>query len=389
MYGSTVTNDTIAAMEAADTITNYSPEETTAILDHLILTHEIQVREQMSWFVTFSPVREWQGAATAGSTLNDQERTEGGRAPLQKNTYDSQTAGIGLRAFETATGWTYESYLMTSGGEYIRAIRDHIYRDVLRLQKALRVAFYTPTNTTVTDHLLDGRTLYVKALANGDSWAYPPDQFGNAVATHNHYLGYLSGAFAVTDLNRAQNHLSEHFPGWKVIHIFNKAQETTVRAFVGVTGAQFEGVKLGADTTTLVGIKAISFDDFMAENYCFGRYQGCELWVKPWAYANYMITMIVPRKEEEKVLRYRYRGGNATLGGSLPFAKTIGVYKQNDLMIPAPGVLRPAMGEDGEYPKDAYKIAYFEREFGMGAQNRLGAVVTYLAANTYTAPTIV
>jgi hypothetical protein len=92
------------------------------------------------------------------------------------------------------------------------------------------------------------------------------------------------------------------------------------------------------------------------DDLAIGTFAGAEVWVKPWAIANYIAGYLANAPVKPLVLRTR--NGN------------------NNLAIAAEIKMYPLQAE------------YMEAEFGVGVWNRVAGGILYFASGTYADPTI-
>jgi len=276
---------------------------------------------------------------------------EFGRADASKPTFGSRM-GFPLELNQLSYQFTRKWLQNHTPMEMMAIVQDAMLQDTLQRQKDIKNALFNPVNRTVTDELVDNLSLDVKALANNDGFAYPPDPYGNAVAgAHNHYLARV-GTLAASDIDAVIATVAEHYTVGKVMLFINSAQESAVRGF-NAPGQFLQMVPsstyLGANAAVAVGG---NLDTSQTNNRQIGYWgnQAAEVWVKPWVPANYMIAIMI--NNGTKLLGYRERGE-----GGLHLAV-----------------------QDEAYP---LRCETMEAEYGIAVRDRLTAAVLFVGATTY------
>jgi hypothetical protein len=221
------------------------------------------------------------------------------------------------------------------------------------IQREIKRAVFTSTNSTFVDRLVDNVSLAVKAFNNNDSTELPPGPNGQTFATsHQHYIARV-GSLAATDISAVITLVIEHYNTGQPMLFINQAQEAAVRGFTAnFTPYMDERMIVGSGTTYAAG----KLNPTSLYNRAIGIFDGAEVWVKPWIPANYMFAY-VDGAPKPLVLRERTAGSHG-------------------LQIAA---------EDEAYPLRAKTL---EAEFGVGAWNRTNGAVLYVGGTSYVIPTI-
>lgn len=314
--------------------------------------HNRMVDEQRAEFFEVSSERI---AGAGGSDDGEmQEIAEFGSPDVQKPS-EGALMGFPLRRYAFATQWTRKYMEIALPADLVATTNMVMNADVRNMQRQIRRAIYTPTNTSFVDRLMrSAATLPVKALANADGFPIPVNSSGVSfnAGTHTHYLG--TSSFAAANLSALIATVREHYSSGEVRVVINQAQAATVRAFTGfvpVTNARI----VQPTSATYVASPGRDVSD-SGYNQLIGIFDDAEIWIKPWAVANYVVAY---HRGGRPLLRYRQR---SAAYGSLRL-----VY------------------EDENHP---LRAETFEREFGIAPQERTGAAVLLTNNATYSAPTL-
>jgi hypothetical protein len=289
------------------------------------------------------------GPAAGGEMI---EVDEYGRGPTQKSK-GGDTVGFPLKKFQYPIGWTYTWFQLHTPADMARQQIAAERADVQRIVVEIKRALFVPTNYTFRDHLVDNVDLAVKRLVNADSANIPTSPYGVDFdgATHTHY----DAIAAVT--NAAAKALAmdvlEHHDGQEVRLAINVADEDTWRALTDFK--PYVDSRLLPNQATNEPARRLDFA--RANNRPIGIIGAAEVWVKPWAIANYPFTW-VPGAPKPLAMRER------------PQASMRG------LRLAASLETHPLYAD------------YMEREFGFGVWNRTNGAVLRTNNGTYAAPTI-
>lgn len=277
---------------------------------------------------------------------------EYGRAPTQKVAV-GQTVGFPLRLYQYNLGWTRKALQQRSVADVAlqfqgaqKAHRKGVLREVKR-------AMYLSANYTFRDKLIAPQIdLAVKRFANADSASISEGPNGESFdgATHTHYIGNATlTAAAVLSL---VNTIVEHGIGNGTLKLAISATDRTAfEALSGFKAYPDPRINYVATDQNRQTIQLNRLDDL-----AIGTFAGAEVWVKPWAIANYIAGFVADGEVKPLVLRTR--------DGS------------NNLQIAAEIKLYPLQAE------------FMEAEFGVGVWNRTAGGILYFANSTYADPTI-
>lgn len=278
-----------------------------------------------------------------------------GAPDAQKISY-GVVCGFPLESFQGTLQWTRKYFQTASVSEvtnqYIAMQTADRQRVVLEAKRAL----FTPTNYTFNDYLMNRRSqlpLQVRALVNGDGFNIPPGPNGELFdgSTHTHYLG--TSSFVQSDLVATLETVLEHYNEGEALIYINRAQEPTVRSFSNFV--PYLNTNL-VGPTTAVQNPSQALNAVKLYNRAIGTFNGAEVWVKPWIPAGYVFAFL---RNQPKPLAMRTR---TAAGGKLE------LVDQSDL-----------------YP---LRAEGYEREFGMGTQERTNGAILDTTHSTYTAPAL-
>ena len=270
--------------------------------------------------------------------------------------------GFPLRRFGGSLQWTLNYFRRATGDEIAGQVNGLMDADAQQVIRQIKRAIYLPSNYTFRDRLTKPSAqidIPVKALVNNDGAALPSGPNGEIFSTsHTHYNGVASGGtFAEADMQALINTVIEHYAKGQAVVVINQAQESAVRAMTDFQRYYDSSVNVGQNITYGKGV----LDTIQIYNRAIGTIFGAEVWVKPWAIANYAFCYL---RQAPKTLFWRnpdYMKGMAPNALSLEF-------------------------EDEEHPLRAKTYA---REFGVSVWNRTnGAVLDIAHTTSYTAPTI-
>ena len=290
------------------------------------------------------------GVSNSGNMV---EVDEYGRAPTQ-NQGTPPAAGFPLRLFAYALGWT-EKFMQTKTPADVATMQNDAQMAYLRmLQRELKKSFYLSANYTFSDVLVDKVPLAVKRLLNADSAAIPNGPNGEVfnAATHSHYLGASSlTAGGVTSLIQT---VIEHGVIGPVVVAISVTDEVAFRALTGFIPAADPRITLSQNADQITPRAAI----YETNNRLIGYFGAAEVWVKPWAIANYVVAYDSDGANKPLVMRQR----ESTSLQGLRIAANISIF-----------------------PLTAQNM---EAEFGFAVWNRHKMAVLYFANATYADPAI-
>lgn len=348
-YGTNSTLDTLRASQQS--IAQYGEDNAFEAIETARQAHNRNLQEMVSNLVetTTDRQRRYGGA----DDMNMDEVDEFGRGDAQKITA-GVTVGFPLRLFDLTVQWTRKFMQNATMGELAAQFDSATTAHIKRMQREIKRAFFTATNSTFTDRLVDSVSLSVKALVNADSAAIPNGPNGESFdgATHTHYLARV-GTLAATDITGAIETVIEHHNTGQAMLYINRAQESAIRGFTSnFTPYVDTRIIPGSGTTVANG----PLTQTNLYNRAIGIFDGAEVWVKPWIPASYMLVFVAGAPKP-LVLRERTPGSSG-------------------LQIAA---------EDEAYPLRARTL---EAEFGVGVWTRTNGAVLYTGGTSYVTPTI-
>jgi hypothetical protein len=289
-----------------------------------------------------------------GAVGNMMEVDEYGVAPTQKIAPGS-TVSYPLRLFQYNVGWTRKFLQNATPADLaqMQLSAEEAHKKEIRIQ--IKRAIFGATNYTYIDHLVNNVSLGIKRFVNADSAAIPdaPDGSTFTASTHSHYNG--SAALDTAAVDAGITDLIEHGLGGRVMIAVNYANAAAFVALTGFVAAVPAYVQTPAYNVTIPSVRTDLGNQY---NRLLGYYGAAEVWVKPWAIANYLFVW--DAASPNKPLAYRQRENTAQQG--LNLAATF-----------------------DSYPLQA---DFYEAEFGIGVWTRTNGVAVYFANATYASPTI-
>lgn len=291
------------------------------------------------------------GTSTSGEMV---EVDEYGRSATQV-ARPGATVGFPLKMFQFAIGWTEKWFQNHTPADMAIAVQNAQKAHLRRVQTEIKKSIFLSANYTFTDFLVDNVDLSVKRFLNADSSSIPDGPNGETFtgSSHTHYLARAGGALASTDVKSAVDHVVEHGHGGMVKIAISRTDESTWRTLMG-TGNLYPDPRMIYRATDTPGS---TLDVTRIDNRAIGIYQGAEVWVKPWAIANYAFAW---DEDGPKPLAFRQRNSSGLQG--LRVASALSTY--------------PLVAE------------YMEAEFGLGVWERTNGVVLYYGDTTYADPSI-
>lgn len=316
--------------------------------------HNGLIEDMLSEFVEFTTdtTRPYGDQGSEGEMV---EVDEYGRGPTQRPPAAPGTVGFPLRKFQFPVGWT-EMYLELATGAEIALTQQKAQKAHIRaLNRDIRRALFYSANYTWNDFLVNKVDITVKRLINADSTpiATGPNAESFDGATHTHYNASATLTAAAVTANIED--VVEHGFGGRVITVISRTDEVAFRALTGFIPLQYP--YLGNFATT-AGIAEGSLDTTRMDNRQIGWFGASQVWVKPWAIANYIVTY--DASATEKPLAFRQRAATSRQG--LRIAATLRAF--------------PLVAQ------------YQEAEYGVGVWNRLSAAILYFASGTFADPVI-
>jgi len=348
-FGTLSTLDTLAASQQS--IAAYGEDNAFEGIELARQAHNAIVQEMISGFIETTTDRQRRYGGNDDMAMDEVD--EFGRGDAQKITA-GVTVGFPMRLFDVSVQWTRKfmqnAKVSELAAQFVAAQTAHIKA----LQREIKRAIFTATNSTFVDKHVDGVSLAVKALVNADSAAIPVGPNGETftAASHTHYIARV-GTLAATDITAALELVIEHHNTGQAMLLINRASEAAIRGFTS-NFTPYTDVRIipGSGTQTATG----TLNPTNLYNRAIGIFDGAEVWVKPWVPANYMFAYI-NGAPKPLVLRERNPGSSG-------------------LQIAA---------EDEAYPLRAQTL---EAEFGVGVWTRTNGAVLYTGGTSYVSPTI-
>lgn len=320
------------------------------VLEADLAAHNAIVEQMVSEMCEITTDRQRKyGSSVAGEMV---EVDEYGRAPTQAPVAGA-TVGFPLKLFQFPLGWTNKYLEVATPADLAQGVLAAQTAHLRAIQRDIKKAVYLSSNYTFNDHLIDKVDLSVKRFVNADSAVIPNGPNGETYdgATHTHYVGEAS--LTAGYLKAIINDVIEHGHGGAVKCAINKTDETAVRALTGFVAYPDPRIVFRASDTP-----GQTLDISRLDNRAIGIFEGAEIWVKPWAIANYVFPW--DAGSPNKPLAFRQRA-QTTLQG-LRIAAELNTF---------PLIAR-----------------YMEAEFGIGVWTRTNGAVLYFANATYADPTI-
>ncbi len=289
------------------------------------------------------------GTSVGGDMM---EVDEFSRAPTQKEV-PGYFIGFPLRKYHWATGWTKQWEKKKTPADFAIAQQACQGADLRRMRYELQRAIYTPTNTTFLDLHVDKASLPVKAFINADSSNIQNGPNGEIFdgTSHTHYDG--SATLTANAVTALINDVVEHGFGGAVKIFINTADEAAFRALTGFVAYLDPRLTINANANQPGGSR---LDITRLDNRPIGLFGAAEVWVKPWAVANYAFCCDTGTPNKPLVLRTD--------------PDSVGLHFEGAI--------------------DAFPLRaeYQEHMYGFGAWNRLNGAVLQFNNASYSAPTL-
>ena len=320
------------------------------VLEADVAAHNAIVQEMVAGMCEVTTDRQRRYGSSVGGEMIEVD--EYGRSATQV-ARPGATVGFPMRLFQFGIGWTAKWFETHTPADMAMAVQNAQKAHLRRVQMEIKRAVYLSANYTFSDFLVDNVDLAVKRFLNADSAEIPDGPNGETfvAASHTHYdaINGLTAAAAKATIND----VIEHGHGNSVRLAISRTDETTVRALSGFTAYPDPRIIYRATDTP-----GQALDISRLDNRAIGIFEGAEVWVKPWAIANYLFAW--DDGDSMKPLAFRQREAQALQG------------------------LRIAASLD-THPLYAQ---YMEAEFGVGVWTRTNGAVLYFGAGAYADPTI-
>jgi hypothetical protein len=355
MAGRTGTHDISFLLAATNPITNgtISFDDIVRTLDADVAAYNTIMRDSLDALVTprngtADRIGAYGGSASGSMTEVD----EHGRAPTQRAAAVAQV-GFPLKKYQYNVGWTKEWEKRRSPADFARSVQGAQAGHHQRVSAELKKALFLSANFTLRDHLVDNVDIAVKRLVNADGAVIPNGPNGETFdgATHTHYLA--NATLTTTAVDSAISTVVEHGHGSSLRIYISQTNETAFRALTGFVAYVDPRLMLGTQTNQ----PATRLDISRLNNRAIGIYGAAEVWVKPWAIANYAIV---------------FDAGSPQ--------KTLGMRED-----PAGSMDLVRAAEFEDHP---LRVDFYESYFGFGVLTRTNGAILYFAGASYTDPTI-
>ncbi len=275
-----------------------------------------------------------------------------------KRSIPGTSVAFPLNKYIYAVGWTedfFEESTLTDLEQSVVAVANAHKR---RLRYDLQVALYTATNrSSVPDEFGSNPNLLlnIKALYNADGTVPPENPNSGALfaGTHQHYTA--SATFAASNIKaNVVDNIREHSVASNIMLAIHKDDASNFEGLAatdGWTPAATEGVGEQPRDT-----QSIMLDESQNDNRFIGRFNGAQVWVKPWAIQNYCAGMDL---SGNKALKMRQK-------------------ERTDLQ---------GLRMVGEFKYTPHVNQIFQAKFGFGVAQRGAAAVHQFSNATYQLPT--
>jgi hypothetical protein len=282
------------------------------------------------------------------------EVDEFGMAPTKKNSI-GETVGFPLKNFQSGLGWTSKFLEIATPAELTERYLQVQHGHAANINVEIKKAIYNNANYSFVDKLTNGVTLGIKRFINADSSKIPNSPAGVAFdgSTHTHYIARTS-TLANADVDKAISLVTEHGLTKGLMLVISLVDKATISALTNFKALDSALMAYSGVTST---VAKLDMSDL--ENQLIGYWNGnVEVWVKPWAVANYVLCLAVDVAEKPLVFRQRPQ---ATLQG----LRIVADFESHPLVA-----------------------RVMEAEFGFGVWNRLAGSVLYIGNTTWANPTL-
>lgn len=265
-----------------DRLNTLNLDEVARVVTTELAAHNSRAEQMISAYATRVSTRD--GVDVTGQTLTGEmtEVDEYGRASTQTNGRPGDTS-FPLRRYQFAAGYTADFFRKRTGADLIAVLENAQAAHRRELIRQIQHRLFSPFNYDFEDFLTDGKVFNVKAFYNGDGVTPPPginlQEFG---ADHSHYMAFTS--LTEDNFRATINNTREHSDSGLVeVHI-SAVNEGVVRTFPGFAPATDIQVTVNGGG----GVTANrALDTRNPGNRFIGRFDGVDVYVKPWIYDNY------------------------------------------------------------------------------------------------------
>lgn len=266
------------------------------------------------------------------------------------------TVAFPLRRFAYPTGWTSRFMRNATVNDVLITMQQVQQAFVRDLRKHMKQAMYVSSNFTWTDLNVDNLALgQVKRFLNADGDPIPNSPQDGASfdgSTHTHYIA--NATLDVASANALIDTVAEHSVEADIQVNINRADVATWTALTGFVQAILPQVAApirGTDAT-------VRLDRAVTSNRYIGSFGSSDVWVKPWAIANYALAY---DRNAPVPLVYRVDEGPGSVQG---------LQLVQDFML------------------NPITVNFWEALFGFGVETRTNGAVLQFDNGTYVDPTI-
>lgn len=290
------------------------------------------------------------GSAVGGTMT---EVDEHGAAPTQRAAPGS-TVAYPLKLKQFNLGWTDRFLSRATPADLAIATQNAQIAHRKEVLLDIKRAIYGSSNYTFYDHLVDNLSLTIRRLLNADGEPIPAGPNGEEYdgSTETHYTAEAS--LTAANLKASIRNVVEKGHGTNVKCAISLTDETAVRALSGFMAYVDSRLTLKSDANEATQ----RLDVTRVDNRAIGILDAAEIWVKPWAIANYAFTW--DAGSMDKPLKMRQDNAESMQG----------------LRIAA------------EFDSHPLHAQFMEAIYGFGVWTRTNGAVHYFGGGSYTDPTI-
>ena len=348
-YGTLSTLDTLASIRQS--VIAFGEDRAWTSIEAALAAHNQQFQDMLGELV--ERTTDARRSYGTGDVKTMDEMDQWGMGDAQKIS-PSLPVDFPLRRYGASLQWTRQWMASNTVAQLAAEVAAIMDADRSNLLRQVKRAVFTSTNSTFTDKLgvPANVPLNLKAFANNDGSAYPVGPNGEVFATsHTHYLANatLTGAAADSLVTAVQEHFNSGVP----VIVINSADEAAWRALTNFKALIDPRLSINMNANQPI----VRLDYANTYNRLIGYYGPAELWIKPWAIANYAFAYL--------------RGQEPPLAMRVPAFEGLG-----DLNL---------QYEDERLP---LRARAYERQFGIGVWIRVGGAVLQFSNGTYQIPVI-
>lgn len=332
------------------TVLEYGEDRILATVQADLAIHNAQVREMFGQFAEATTDRARRYGGSSDGEMYEVD--EYGRVPTQW-TAGGSSCGFPMKLYQFGIGWTRKWMQTHKPADLAEALINGEKAHIRAIRKAMKTAIFTNANYTFNDFLVDKVDIPVVCFCNADSAEIPTGPNGESFdgATHQHFTA--NAGLVAANVTALVTLVAEHGHTSALKLFISATNETAFRALAGFTAYPDPRLTYRASDTATKTV-----DIYNTGNRAIGIFDKAEVWVKPWAIANYIFCCDLGGAN--KPLCYRQRESTALQG------------------------LRLA-GEIDSFP---LRAQYLEDEYGFGVWNRTNGAVHYFGGGAYVIPTI-